>query len=264
MPSAVPTRLTDNLWLAAHDSVDGRPHIGDWPLAVGLATGLLAELGQYRYCELRQGELFRTNADLPDDPALAPLLTKMASEEQSRPPLPPPTARGRARASGAAEEIWGRLPAAQSGRVWPPQAQDEHRHRRQGHDLREWMSYLAYAKRAEDRVIARLSRTGLIRLDERRRLLGGTKVRYVPYDSVASGNPANAISAALQRNFALTTSELLLAGLFLVTGLHHYALSTLAPEERSLLTRQLGMGLDPMSRELLKAADAAVGEAAMR
>jgi hypothetical protein len=36
--------LTDDLWLAAHDSVNGKPQIGDWPLGVGLATGLLAEL----------------------------------------------------------------------------------------------------------------------------------------------------------------------------------------------------------------------------
>lgn len=44
MPSAEPPRLTDDLWLAAHGSVNGRPSIGDWPLGVGLATGLLAEL----------------------------------------------------------------------------------------------------------------------------------------------------------------------------------------------------------------------------
>lgn len=264
MPSAAPTRLTDNLWLAAHDSVNGKPHIGDWPLAVGLATGLLAELGHYQYCELRQGELFRTTDDLPDDPALAPLLIKMAAEEQSRPTLPPPTARGRARAPVAAEEIWGRRPTAPPGRAWPPQAQEEHRHRKHGHDLGAWLSYLAYEKRAEERVIDRLSRTGLIRRDERRRLLIGTKVRYVPYDSIASGTPASTVSAAVQRGHTLSPPELLLAGLFLATGLHHYALSTLTPAERTQLTQQLGAGLDPMSRELLKAADVAVGEAAMR
>ncbi|GAA4731240.1 GPP34 family phosphoprotein [Phytohabitans rumicis] len=263
MPSAAPTWLTDNLWLAAHDSVNGKPHIGEWPLAVGLATGLLAELVHDQYCELRQGELFRTIAELPDDPALAPLLIKMAAEEQTW-PTPPPTARIQARAPVAAEQSWGRPPTAPRGRAWPPPAQAENRHRQRGHDLGEWLSYLAYEKRAEERVIDRLSRTGLIRRDERRRLLGGTKVRYVPYDSIATGTPANAISDAVQRDRALSPSELLLAGLFLVTGLHHYALSTLTPAERTQLTRQLGAGLDPMSRELLKAADVAVGEAAMR
>ena len=44
MPSAEPPRLTDDLWLAAHDCVTDKPWIGDWPLGVGLATGLLTEL----------------------------------------------------------------------------------------------------------------------------------------------------------------------------------------------------------------------------
>lgn len=43
MPSAEPTWLTDDLWLAAHDGVKGARLIGDWPLGVGLAAGLLAD-----------------------------------------------------------------------------------------------------------------------------------------------------------------------------------------------------------------------------
>jgi hypothetical protein len=65
---------------------------------------------------------------------------------------------------------------------------------------------------------------------------------------------------------------LFLAGLFLATGLHHHALATLSPNERSLLARQIQQGLQDrgkpglkeMLQELLRAADAAVGEAAMR
>jgi hypothetical protein len=264
MPSAAPTRLTDKLWLAAHDSVDGRPHIGEWPLAVGLAAGLFAELVHSGCCELRQGELFRMAAMLPDDPALAPLLSKMATEEQRWPTTPPPTARAQARAPAAAQETGRWAPAAHTGQAGLPPMQDQNRHRKRGHDLGTWMSYLAYERRAEERVIDRLSRTGLIRRVERRKLLGGTRVRYVPYDSIASGTPALAISAAVQRGSQLSGPDLVLAGLFLATGLHHYALSTLTPADRTLLAQQLGSGLDPMSRELLKAADAAVGEAAMR
>jgi Golgi phosphoprotein 3 GPP34 len=267
MPSAQPCRLTDDLWLAAHDSVNGRAWIGDWPLGVGLATGLLGELIHDRYLELRQGELFRTTNALPDDPARQPLLVKMASEERGWPqPTPPVPA-----------SAWG-----QQGWDWPPSgrdasdrsppaphgwslrlAQDENRHRLRGHDLGAWMSYLAYEQRAENRVIDRLARAGLVRREQRRRVFGGAAVRYVPYDSVA-GTPASVIKSAVQRGYELPASGLFLAGLFLATGLHHHALATLTPVERSLLSARLGRGLDVMSRELLQAADAAVGEAAMR
>ena len=61
----------------------------------------------------------------------------------------------------------------------------------------------------------------------------------------------------------MTWPALFLGGLFLATGLHHHALATLTPFHRSLLASQLKR-LDPMSQELLKTADTAVGEAAMR
>jgi hypothetical protein len=306
--------LTDDLWLAAHDSVNGRPRIGDWPLGVGLATGLLGELVHGELCVLEQGELFRTAAEAPDDPALVPLLIKMESEERSWPTPQPQPQLGRARTPAAAHDHQGWQPAARHGQDWPPAVQDhrgwaaaprharewpptaqnhrswspaahgggdwqpeaydgqrrqppiqqENRHRTRGHKLGEWISYLAYENRAEERVIARLSRTGLVRRDERRRLFGGKTVRYVPYDSVAAGIPATRIVDALQRRRDLSWSELFLAGLFLATGLHHHALFTLDPAERSRLAQQLGRGLDEMSRDLLRAADAAVGEAAMR
>jgi hypothetical protein len=280
MPSAEPSRLTDDLWLAAHDSVNGRPSIGDWPLGVGLATGLLAELVHGGFVELRQGELFRTAATLPDDPALQPLLIKMETEERSWPrPTPPVRARawapeGRERTSPVRDgQDW---PApGWDRRSWPAPAQEgwsspsppvleENRHSKRGHELGAWMSYLAYEKRAEKRVIDRLARAGLVRQEQRRRVFGGTTVRYVPYDSVVAGTPASAVTAALLRGRELTLSGLFLAGLFLATGLHHHALATVTPIERSLLADQLGRGLDAMSRELLQAADAAVGEAAMR
>jgi hypothetical protein len=134
------------------------------------------------------------------------------------------------------------------------------------------MAYLAYERRAEARVIERLSRTGLVRREERRRLFGGATARYVPSDSNVSGTPANTIINAIQTARALPWSGVFLAGLFLATGLHHHALATLSSYERSLLNQQIRASLasegkpriSAMLRELLRAADAAVGEAAMR
>jgi Golgi phosphoprotein 3 GPP34 len=276
MSSAGPKRLTDDLWLAAHDSVNGKPKIGQWPLAVGLATGLLAELVYHRRLELRDGELFRDSAlEAPDDPALLPVLAGMANEERSWPTAP---------VAAAGPPPMGRWGSRAPQDDWPARAHPADRHRQRGHDLDEWISYLAYEDRAERRVIERLSRTGLIRQEERRRLFGGITVRYRPNDSFVAGTPANAITSTLQSGRQLSWSGLFLAGLFLATGLHHHALATLSAAERSLLTQQLNRGLheqdlpglahlprsqqqpdlQQMSRELLRAANAAVGAAAMR
>jgi hypothetical protein len=64
---------------------------------------------------------------------------------------------------------------------------------------------------------------GLVRRQERRRLLGGATASYVPYDSVAAATPASMISIAVRNGRALSVSQLFLAGLFLATGLHHHA-----------------------------------------
>ncbi|WP_212987259.1 GOLPH3/VPS74 family protein [Actinoplanes auranticolor] len=266
MPSAEPTRLTDDLWLAAHDGVKGSCLIGSRPLGVGLAAGLLAELVHGRFLELREGELFRSTGELPEDPALRPVLVKIEAEERTWLPSAPPAS---VRTTARAHEEWG--PRA-SERGWPPPVTEENRHRLRGHQLSVWMAYLAYEQRAETRVLDRLSRIGLVRREEHRRLFRGTTARYVPCDSFASGTPANTITNAVQTGRTLPWPKVFLAGLFLATGLHHHALATLSPYERSLLTQQIQAGLSDagkpgikaMLRELLRAADAAVGEAAMR
>lgn len=258
MPTAEPTRLTDDLWLAAHDSVNGKPRIGDWPLGVGLAAGLLAELIMLEFLDLRQGELFRETEELPNDPALRPLLVTMAEEERLRPTPEPVRIQARAQI-GEARPV---APTAH-GRNWHPQAQEENRHRRPGHKLTTWISYLAYRRRAEDGIVDRLIDSRLIRPEARRRWIGRTTVRYVPNDSVAAGTPANLIVGALQRGLTLSSTELVLARLFFATGLDQHALATLESAERDLLSQRLGL-LDPKLRELLRAAHAAVGEKAMR
>jgi hypothetical protein len=124
MPSAEPTRLTDDLWLTAYDSVSGRPRIGDWPLGVGLATGLIAEVIDGRFVELREGELFRTGAAPPDDPALGPVLVKMQAEEHDR-TVPAPSAM-------ASRHAWALGQLSGEGSVWSPRRRRAERGRIRG------------------------------------------------------------------------------------------------------------------------------------
>ena len=64
------------------------------------------------------------------------------------------------------------------------------------------------------------------------------------------------------RRRRLDQQTLVLAGLFLVTGLHQQALGSLRSDDFAELGRQLKQ-LHPMLRELLRHAESAVGEAAM-
>jgi hypothetical protein len=258
MPTWEPRWLADDFWLAAHDSVKGRSLVGDWPLGVGLAAGLLAELILCGYVDLRQGELFREMDELPNDPALRPLLVTMAEEELFR--QPPES--GRVRTSVPVGSVWP-APPADGGRRWPQPAQQETRHRQHGHELAKWISYLAYQHRAEDLVVGRLAVDGLIKPEKRHRWTGRTTVRNVPRGSNAAGTPANLIIGAVQRGLALSQTELILARLFFATGLDLHALATLTPAEQDQLSQQLEL-LHPTFRELLHAADAAVGDNAMR
>ncbi|TDO38237.1 GPP34 family phosphoprotein [Paractinoplanes brasiliensis] len=270
--------LADEFWLAAHDGVKGQPRLGPWALGVGLATALLAELVYGGHLQLYDGELFRSGADGPDDPALRSLLSKMQSEEQSwAPPDMPVDVPVRPREGWQAAASYGRhgyartpersvrtspLRAAPDGALMPPT--EETRHRRRGHRHEEWLSYLAYQGRGEALVADRLSRLGLAVVRQERRLLGGTTTSLVPRDSVVSGTPANRLSIAVQSRARLGRDELFLAALILATGLHLHAFATLDPADRSYLSDLLRRDLDEPSRELLRAADAAVGEAAMR
>lgn len=288
MPAPEPEKLTDKLWLTAHDSVGHKPCISERALGLSLASGLLGELIYDGNAELRDGKLFRIGGSLSHDPALDPLLRKMAEEERRwMSPAPP-----RPRPPVDQYASWARADLPRSGVDWPTQVvetnawqpppfagqerlgvgEDAGRHaqpraeptvnHQRGHDLGEWMAYLARG-RAEARVTERLARAGLARRQERRRLLGASTVRYVPHDSAIAGSPASIIRQVVHDGQELNRPQLLLAGLFLATGLHHHALATLSPYDRARLSEQLQYGLDPMSRELLRAADAAIGEAAM-
>ncbi|WP_229070842.1 GPP34 family phosphoprotein [Actinoplanes sp. DH11] len=243
MPAVESRRPADNLWLAAHDNVRFTATVGARPLGIGLAAALIGELIHDGHVELQEGELLRRKG-YSDDPALQPLLDTMQVEEERRVqavPAPP----------------WPRPYAAL-------QSSDEHRHRRHGHDLGEWLSYLAYEGRAQASVLTRLARAGLTGTREHRRLLLGPRtVRPVPRNSTVAGTPASRLRVAAQRGLRLDWAQLMLAGLVLATGLHHQALDSLSHRQLSWLADELDR-LDGMSRELLRAANAAIGEAAMR
>lgn len=256
---------SDALWLAAHDGAGHARLIGDRPLGLGLATGLLAELVHCGWCQLWDGRLFRKEASPPADLVPRALLTQMMVDEQNWPPLPaepdhwhpeavlPPGTYVGAHAPRSPGH--GRSPARHAvAETRPPGP---------GHDVAEWMSWLAYEGRAEGLVGDRLARLTLVMRDERRRLFGGTTVRYIPRDLNVTVYPASVITSSVRRDLKLSWEDLFVAGLLLATGLDKHALATLTQSDRSVLLAQL-KGLDEESRALLRAADAAVGDAAIR
>jgi hypothetical protein len=286
--SAVPHRLTDCFWLAAYDNVNGKPRIDEISLGLGLGAGLLAELVENGFLELRDGMLYRATADLPDDLALRPLMITMAAEEDgwSSLPIPVPATSDTTRHGGngwAPERHTWQQPVGRNG--WDSQPQEPASHARQpprqdrprshlrapqrtrartGHLLDNWLSFLAYERFAERRVIERLVLAGLSRQQEHRRWLRRPVTRVLPNNSVVAGTPANRISTGVQRRRELSRTDLLLAGLLLATGLHKHALATLSQDELSELNDSIHRGVDETSLELLNAVHTAVGDAAMR
>jgi hypothetical protein len=240
--------LADEFWLAAYDNTKDEPRIPSYPLGVGLATGLMAEMIDAQLGGLRDGEFFRWTDRLPEDPALCAVMAAMLDDEQNWPSVPP-------------EMVAQPFPAVGVATV-SQQAAQVPRHRQRGHDLAVWLEYLAKEQRAERPVVDRVVRTGRAVLKERIRLFHGTSKRIVPRNSVVSGTPAFAINEAVRRGLAheLTTAQLVLVGLFLATRLDHHALATLEPRERDALNnelRRLKTSI-PWAAELLKTADMTV------
>lgn len=225
-PPAPSVTLTDDFWLAAHDTFSGKPQLVAGPLGIGLAAGLLGELLFTGHISVSKGRLYLHFAPPPEDPALAPILAQLDEEERSRQHL-----------AGEA-------------------------HEQSGHDLYEWIRYLAIEDRAAQLVTNRLSQSGIVTLEQRRKFFGGSTSRFVPRDSYVSGIPASRIITGLQRRERLDLQTLVLAGLLLATGLHQQALESLTPNERAHLADQL-KSMNPMLRELLRAAEQIVGEAVM-
>jgi Golgi phosphoprotein 3 GPP34 len=217
--------LTDDLWLAAHDTVNGKSRLTPRTLGIGLGAALIAELLFWHNLALERGKLYLLNNPPPQDSAVVPVFNQFVEEERGR------------RTSYAAPEQGGQ-------------------------SVDDWIAYLAADGRAEELVVNRLSQSGNV-VREQRRGLTGKKVVFVPRDSTISGWPAGRINSALVRRQSLDQTDLALAGLFLATALHQQALDQLRPEEFAELSRQLRSELHPMLRELVSRAESAVGEAVM-
>jgi hypothetical protein len=128
--------------------------------------------------------------------------------------------------------------------------------------IRDWISFLGTGV-ATDLVERRLARTGLVHRQERRSLLGGTKVTFIPADSMTAGWPASRIRTAVARGELLDVPDLVFAGLVLATGLDQHVLVTLDARERGQLFDQIRRRLPAMLQELVGHAEAAVGDAVM-
>ncbi|BCJ50057.1 hypothetical protein Asp14428_15320 [Actinoplanes sp. NBRC 14428] len=254
---------TGDFWLTAHDGVGKTRLLGDWPLGIGLAAGLLAELIHGGWCRLNEGRLFREDADAPADAALRALLDQMRLDEKDWPPSSRQPRQATYRAVHALPDVGAYWPRAAPAVSIRPSAVGQFHPRGLGHDLREYLSWLAYDGRADLLVGERLVRVGRVRREERRRVFGGTTVRHEPVDFNVTGFPASRIRTAVQHGLKLSGADLLLTGLLLVTGLDQHALFTLTSACRSELLSRL-KALDGQSRALLKAADVAVSDAAVR
>ena len=134
---------------------------------------------------------------------------------------------------------------------------------REGHHrvVRDWISFLATGI-ATDLVERRLARSGLVQRQEKRGLLG-TKVSFVPTDSMTAGWPATRLRTKVSRDEQLDVADLLLAGLILATGLDQHVLATLNARDRARLFDQFRRLFPAMLQQLVAHAEAAVGDAVM-
>lgn len=226
MSSPEPPPLADDFWLSAHDTVNGKPRMATRPLDIGLSTALLVELLFTGYISVEDGLMHPRFGTPPDDPALQPI-ARLIDEED----------RAQRRQAGVT-------------------------HRQVGLDVLEWIKYLSIDGRAADLVTDRLSRQGLVILEQRRKMFGGQAQRFVPRDSYASGSPAVRVVTGVQRREVLDQRTLAFAGLLLATGLHQHAFETLTSGDRARLAEQL-RSMHPMLRELLRQGERVVGEGVM-
>lgn len=228
--------LADDFWLAAHDTVKGTSRLPPRPLGIGVGSALLAELMFCGNITLSQGRLFIAwDCPPPKDFALTPVLNQLIEEEQRQ----AETSRqdGRGHRAGRGQEA--------------------------GQDVREWIAYLATDDRAADLVARRLSQSGHVEAEQRRTWTGKRVETFVPRDANTAGWPGSRISTAIQRGMYLGPQDLVLAGLFLATGLHQHTLSQLESPDFRELGEQLRTRMHDMLRELISHAETAVGEAVM-
>ena len=228
--------LADAFWLTAHDSPGFKVRLSARILGVALAAGLVSELLLANHVSLRvYGRLRLERLHSPSDPGLKRVVQEIDAE-----------------ASGRA-----RRPLREQG---PP-----------GQDLGEWLTFLAVDDLAYGLVADRLAAAGAVVRESHRNLLGRRVSRRVPRDSTVSGRPANRIAMSLEYDGspggrqvgALSKPDLIIAALYVSTGLDGHALAIVDQHGRAELARQIGSVLPVTVRELLHIADALIGSATM-
>jgi len=285
-------RLTDELWLAGNDEagVGGR-RVAGRAFAAGLAGGLLGELVRKKYVVVDGGWLYLERWEPLRDQALDTVVAHLHREEE---PLREARREREREAIRRQEEVlrqreawlreqqplWQRGQYEQRHAAWnPPSYQEPIAASPEAwvppaHDLHVWIAYLVAEHQSEDPedpepvaslaetlVTRRLSRTGLLELEEVPRLLRRRpKLRYRPRDSADSGLPANRLKLALERRAQLSERDLFLAGLIMATGVHLHAFATLDRFGRRECDQQLKTGFKTQGlRSLLDAVESFVG-----
>ncbi|MFF5173079.1 GPP34 family phosphoprotein [Micromonospora sp. NPDC000089] len=130
----------------------------------------------------------------------------------------------------------------------------------QHQELRTWLSFLAQSSTGS--VGERLSRAGVLRRQETRRLLRAS-VSYVPIDLNAAAWPAIRLRAVLERADPPSVADGALLGLVSATGLHREVLWNAGPRAQHRLG-VLTQSLPPPLKELAAHTEAAVGAAVLR
>lgn len=131
----------------------------------------------------------------------------------------------------------------------------------QHRSVRTWLSFLAQS--ATTSVGERLSRAGVLRRRESRRLLR-TTVGYVPVDPNAAAWPTTRLRVLLERSDPPPTlADAVLLGLIAAAGLDREVLWSTGPRAQHRLTSLVAALPTPL-KELVAHTEAAVGAAVLR
>ncbi|MFC7531850.1 GPP34 family phosphoprotein [Actinoplanes sp. GCM10030250] len=106
---------------------------------------------------------------------------------------------------------------------------------------REWIGHLSTVI-APALVEQRLTAAGVLRQETKRRLFS-SEVSLVFTDPRSPGEPATRIRTHLSYNQPLDAADLMVAGLFLATGLDEMVLDTINPRDRARLQEQFRRNL---------------------
>lgn len=224
--------LADDLWMAAHDTPDGRPVLHTKPVGIGLAAALLGELVVLNWIQEVDGEgrllLHKDAAQYapPSDVALSGVLSQLIREHKS----------------SQRESSRHAASSTLSADDWI-----QHLHLSDGRRL------------VEQRLLA----DSHIHLETHRSLFRSARTVYVPSSSSTSGWPSARLKRSLAEGEELDEKDLALAGLIIAIGLESHALEGLSRRHRDFLSKQIQARMRPSLRQLIMRAESAVGRIAL-